>query len=164
MTLLEARTLARQWTCALLLAALLAGCGEVAGQPDEGHPAGVATPTSFEQCNHGPSPHGDGAAYSLASHWTGGRHAFGEDADLFVCVNPTHGGQVSVTAPDGVEVRPARQRVDRRGDGILAFVVRVQRGASGVLEISTRSRDGGATTSGPGIDAGGDRWLFVEPG
>ena len=118
-------------TLGLILLVLVAGC-----RGDGGEPEGVATPTSFAQCNHPPRMYGDGAAYPLAAHWQGNPHGYREAAD--------------------------RQVVDPRGDGILRFAVRVQRRASGALEITSRSRAGGGTVAGPEVDTGDDGWSFTE--
>lgn len=100
---------------------------------------------------------------SLALHWNDGDHSYDEAADLFVCVLARMGGEVEVRAPDGVEVSPSRQRVDPSGSGVLRFSVRVSPGASGQIEATRRSEDGGGTEGGPEIATDDDHWSFQEP-
>ncbi len=144
----------------LLPAVLLAGCSGDAD--DEAHP-GVATPTTFEECNHGPSPHADDLYFSLALHWNDVDHSYDEGAALYVCVNAQHGGEVSVIAPDGVTASPTRQRVDPSGTGVLRFTVRVTPGASGQIYGRTASEDGGGTQVGPEVATDDDHWSFEGP-
>ena len=142
-----------------LTTVLLAGCSGDDDAPD----AGVATPTTFEECNHGPRPHADDLSIPLALHWKDGDHSYDESAALFVCVNPAPGGEVSVLAPDGVAVSPPRRQVDASGTGVLRFTVRATPDVSGTIEARWDSESIGGTQAGPEVATDGDHWSFAEP-
>ena len=122
----------------------------------------VATPSSFEQCNHEPGPRGDLPSLGgVALHYTGTEHGFDRPGEFFVCLKPGETGALKVFAPDGVEVTPTSQLVPP-ATGVVRFEVRVESGSSGRLHASVT-----IGPSGAGLDAeivtNDDGWSIREP-
>lgn len=150
------------WTSTLLLPAvtLIAGCD---GSQDQ-DPLSVRTPTSYEQCNHGPQISGDGAAFPVQSHWLNGEFSYEQAADFFVCVDdPQYGGEVKIYPLDGVHVSPTQATIIPGGNGIVRFKVLAEPGTSGRLRASFRFDGGGASVSGPDVGSDKEAWSFSEP-
>jgi len=72
----------------LLCMTALAGCDDEA--TDEA--AALSVPGTYQQCNQvekEPSGRGEGMGPAVRSHWSGGRRAYDESADMFACLlNP----------------------------------------------------------------------------
>ncbi len=140
----------------LVRAALVVALSACGGEDD------VATPSSFEQCNHEPGPRGDLPGFGgVALHYTGAEHGFDQPGEFFVCLKAGWSGDVQVLPPDGVEVTPTSQPVPGSGTGVVRFQVRVESGSAGRLYASVSVGSDGATLVTE-IDSNDDGWSFRE--
>ena len=153
---------------ALLLA--LAGCGSdgsTASAPGASGPSSAhAAPTSARDCNHLPAQNSDPGFVTAGFDWTDEAHAFGTAVPVYVCVSPTGGGAVRVTAPSGVDVAPGQRPVSASGTGVQRFTVTVPQGTQGRLWLVRTSASGRpvAQVGGPAVVAGPDGWHFASAG
>jgi hypothetical protein len=151
------------WVPAGLVAVVvLAGCGDDASSSASPDPHAV--PTAAADCNDLGAHRGDGFVLA-GTDWSAEPHDYGEAAVVHACVQPGIGGTVSLEVTGhGITVTPRSRAADSSASGVLAFRVRVTRGATGRLTMHQQSA--GAETGGPGpeVVAGADGWHFTAAG
>ena len=97
--------------------------------------------------------------------WSREKHAFSDAVTIYACVDPKGGGELALEAlPAGVSVDPSVRSIAPAGNGVLAFRIRVQSGATGTFHL-LRHIDGetiGPQSKGPTIVSDANGWHFVS--
>jgi hypothetical protein len=138
---------------ALVAVLLLSGCGHASSETS-------GRPTAPGQCRDLGTHRRDGFVLA-GTDWSAEQHTYAESAVVYACVQPGTGGRVHLEASgQGITITPRSRATDSSDNGVLAFRVRVSRGATGGLTMHQESP--GAATGGPGptVVAGADGWHF----